>query len=112
LSLSSPLPSPLSPLLSFPFLSFPSPPLSPLLISLKLNQFYRNIDSISVCLSKGLAAPVGSVLIGSNEFIAKARRWRKVEKEREGEGGREEGEGERRRGRGEVREVTRERLLT
>lgn len=35
-------------------------------------------DSISVCLSKGLGAPVGSLLIGSKEFIQKARRVRKV----------------------------------
>jgi threonine aldolase len=35
-------------------------------------------DSISICLSKGLGAPVGSVLIGSREFISKARRVRKV----------------------------------
>lgn len=35
-------------------------------------------DSISICLSKGLGAPVGSVLIGSKEFIHKARRVRKV----------------------------------
>ncbi|HNE30560.1 MAG TPA: GntG family PLP-dependent aldolase [Saprospiraceae bacterium] len=35
-------------------------------------------DSISVCLSKGLGAPVGSVLIGSSEFIAEARRVRKA----------------------------------
>lgn len=35
-------------------------------------------DSISICLSKGLGAPVGSVLIGNQEFIAKARRVRKV----------------------------------
>jgi threonine aldolase len=35
-------------------------------------------DSISVCLSKGLGAPVGSVLCGPREFIKKARRWRKV----------------------------------
>jgi threonine aldolase len=35
-------------------------------------------DSISVCLSKGLGAPVGSVLIGSSSFIAQARRIRKV----------------------------------
>ena len=35
-------------------------------------------DSVSVCLSKGLGAPVGSVLVGSAPFIAKARRWRKV----------------------------------
>lgn len=35
-------------------------------------------DSISICLSKGLGAPVGSILIGSREFIAKAIRVRKV----------------------------------
>jgi len=35
-------------------------------------------DSISVCLSKGLGAPIGSVLVGSNKFITKARRYRKV----------------------------------
>ncbi|WP_242929004.1 threonine aldolase family protein [Pontibacter vulgaris] len=35
-------------------------------------------DSISVCLSKGLGAPVGSVLLGSKEFIKKARRIRKA----------------------------------
>jgi threonine aldolase len=35
-------------------------------------------DSISICLSKGLGAPVGSVLAGKKEFIKKARRVRKV----------------------------------
>ncbi|MFM8371261.1 MAG: threonine aldolase family protein [Bacteroidota bacterium] len=35
-------------------------------------------DSISICLSKGLGAPVGSLLTGSREFIAEARRVRKV----------------------------------
>jgi len=35
-------------------------------------------DSISICLSKGLGAPVGSVLLGSKEYIQKARRVRKV----------------------------------
>lgn len=35
-------------------------------------------DSVSVCLSKGLGAPVGSVLLGSAELIHRARRWRKV----------------------------------
>ena len=34
-------------------------------------------DSVTFCLSKGLGAPVGSVLCGSGEFIAKARRMRK-----------------------------------
>ncbi len=35
-------------------------------------------DSVSVCLSKGLGAPAGSVLLGSREFIDRARRWRKA----------------------------------
>ena len=35
-------------------------------------------DSISICLSKGLGAPVGSLLIGSKQFIKQARRVRKV----------------------------------
>jgi threonine aldolase len=35
-------------------------------------------DSVSVCLSKGLGAPVGSVLCAPRDLIAKARRWRKV----------------------------------
>ncbi|MEM7146514.1 MAG: low-specificity L-threonine aldolase [Verrucomicrobiota bacterium] len=35
-------------------------------------------DSISFCLSKGLGAPVGSLLVGSTNFINQARRWRKV----------------------------------
>lgn len=35
-------------------------------------------DSVSICLSKGLGAPVGSVLCGTKEFIKDARRWRKV----------------------------------
>ena len=38
----------------------------------------RYCDSVSVYLSKGLGAPVGSVLAGSREFVAGARRWRKV----------------------------------
>jgi len=38
----------------------------------------RHFDSVSVCLSKGLGAPVGSLLCGSKEFIDRARRWRKV----------------------------------
>ncbi|MBK9337413.1 MAG: aminotransferase class I/II-fold pyridoxal phosphate-dependent enzyme [Lewinellaceae bacterium] len=36
------------------------------------------VDSISICLSKGLGAPVGSVLAGSRDFIAEARRVRKA----------------------------------
>ncbi len=38
----------------------------------------QHLDSVTFCLSKGLCAPVGSVLCGSQEFINKARRTRKV----------------------------------
>jgi threonine aldolase len=38
----------------------------------------RGFDSVSVCLSKGLGAPVGSVLLGSRDFVTQARRWRKA----------------------------------
>jgi threonine aldolase len=37
----------------------------------------RAFDSLSICLSKGLGAPVGSLLVGRADFIAKARRLRK-----------------------------------
>ncbi|KGM54243.1 threonine aldolase [Lysobacter daejeonensis GH1-9] len=37
-----------------------------------------HFDSVSVCLSKGLGAPVGSVLLGTQALIGGARRWRKV----------------------------------
>lgn len=40
--------------------------------------YAKPFDSISICLSKGLGAPVGSVLVGSKDFIHKARRVRKV----------------------------------
>lgn len=40
--------------------------------------YAQAFDSISICLSKGLGAPVGSVLVGSADFIKKARRVRKV----------------------------------
>lgn len=38
----------------------------------------QHVDSVSACLSKALGAPVGSVLSGSRDFIARARRWRKL----------------------------------
>lgn len=42
------------------------------------SQTGQMFDSISVCLSKGLGAPVGSVLLGNHAFIKKARRIRKL----------------------------------
>jgi threonine aldolase len=38
----------------------------------------RSVDSVSFCLSKGLSAPVGSVLCGDAAFIQEAHRWRKT----------------------------------
>lgn len=38
----------------------------------------KHFDSVSICLSKGLGTPVGSVLCGNKAFIKRARRWRKV----------------------------------
>jgi threonine aldolase len=42
------------------------------------NQYGETFDSISICLSKGLGCPVGSVLLGKKDLIKKARRIRKV----------------------------------
>jgi threonine aldolase len=47
-------------------------------LNVPISEITKNFDSVSICLSKGLGAPVGSVLCGSAEFIKKARRWRKV----------------------------------
>jgi threonine aldolase len=41
-------------------------------------QYGKHFDSISICLSKGLGCPVGSLLLGTKEDIKKARRVRKV----------------------------------
>lgn len=42
-----------------------------------LAAYGREFDTVSVCLSKGLGAPVGSLLVGSGERMAQARVWRK-----------------------------------
>lgn len=43
-----------------------------------MNEYAKYFDSISVCLSKGLGAPIGSVVSGNSEFIKKARKSRKM----------------------------------
>jgi threonine aldolase len=43
-----------------------------------VKELTQQFDSVSVCCSKGLGAPIGSLLSGSQEFISKARRWRKM----------------------------------
>ncbi|WP_396434458.1 low-specificity L-threonine aldolase [Limnohabitans sp.] len=47
-------------------------------VQASLRRIVDHFDSVSVCFSKGLGAPVGSALCGSRELIAKALRWRKV----------------------------------
>ncbi|ALZ84077.1 threonine aldolase [Pseudomonas oryzihabitans] len=47
-------------------------------LGVPVREISQHFDSVSICLSKGLGAPVGSVLCGDAALIAKARRWRKV----------------------------------
>jgi threonine aldolase len=41
-------------------------------------EWARHFDTVSVCFSKGLGAPVGSALVGSREFVTRAKRIRKL----------------------------------
>ncbi|MBD3298988.1 MAG: aminotransferase class I/II-fold pyridoxal phosphate-dependent enzyme [candidate division Zixibacteria bacterium] len=43
-----------------------------------LSDWVQGFDSVSVCLSKGMGAPVGSMILGTREFIKRARRTRKM----------------------------------
>ena len=45
---------------------------------INVREIAKYYDSVTVCLSKGLAAPVGSMLCGTASFIKESRRWRKV----------------------------------
>ncbi|ENM5775103.1 low-specificity L-threonine aldolase [Vibrio mimicus] len=47
-------------------------------LDVDIKEIAQYFDSMTVCLSKGLAAPIGSLLLGSSAFIARARRWRKM----------------------------------
>jgi threonine aldolase len=47
-------------------------------VTASVRRIVDHFDSVSVCFSKGLGAPVGSALCGSHELITKALRWRKV----------------------------------
>lgn len=47
-------------------------------LGVEASEIGGQFDSVSACLSKGLGAPVGSILAGSREFVARARRWRKM----------------------------------
>lgn len=46
-------------------------------LNLPISEFTKQVDSVSLCLSKGLGAPVGSVLAGTHDLIDRARTWRK-----------------------------------
>ena len=47
-------------------------------LGIDVKELTQHVDSVTFCLSKGLSAPVGSVVCGSKEFIAEARRKRKM----------------------------------
>ncbi|MEA3345634.1 MAG: low-specificity L-threonine aldolase [Chloroflexota bacterium] len=47
-------------------------------LGVDVRKLTRSVDSVMFCLSKGLSAPVGSLLCGSEEFIGEARRMRKM----------------------------------
>lgn len=47
-------------------------------LGVPVNELAADADSVSVCLSKGLSAPVGSILAGSGRFVGRARRARKL----------------------------------
>ncbi|MGE4798984.1 low-specificity L-threonine aldolase [Yersinia hibernica] len=47
-------------------------------LNVPLTDISQYCDSLTICLSKGLGAPVGSLLCGSAEYIKRARRWRKM----------------------------------
>ena len=45
---------------------------------ISLSEYAKYFDSLLVCFSKGLGAPIGSIIIGDTEFIDEARRYRKI----------------------------------
>lgn len=47
-------------------------------LKIPVSELVKDADTVSFCLSKGLSAPVGSLLCGSQEQISLARRWRKM----------------------------------
>jgi len=51
---------------------------SAIALRVDVKELTRQVDNLMFCLSKGLCCPVGSVVVGSNEFIEKARKVRKV----------------------------------
>lgn len=47
-------------------------------LDIDIKEIAKYFDSMTICLSKGLGAPIGSLLLGSKEYISKARRLRKM----------------------------------
>ncbi len=47
-------------------------------LDIPLSEITQYCDTLTICLSKGLGAPVGSLLCGSEEYIRQAKRWRKM----------------------------------
>jgi threonine aldolase len=47
-------------------------------LNVDVTEICQHVDSMSICLSKGLGAPIGSILLGSEPLIKNAKRWRKV----------------------------------
>lgn len=47
-------------------------------LDVNIKEISQHFDSMTICLSKGLGAPIGSLVLGTAAFIEKARRWRKV----------------------------------
>lgn len=47
-------------------------------LSIDVKELTRQADSVMFCLSKGLSAPVGSVICGTRDWVGKARKWRKM----------------------------------
>ena len=47
-------------------------------LSIDVRELTRQADSVMFCLSKGLSAPVGSVLCGTREWVERTRKWRKM----------------------------------
>ena len=43
-----------------------------------VSELVKDVDSLTFCLSKGLSCPIGSIIVGSEDYILEARRWRKM----------------------------------
>ena len=43
-----------------------------------VSKLVKDVDSLTFCLSKGLSCPIGSIIVGSEDYILEARRWRKM----------------------------------